>query len=67
VTWSKNFSVWLLVVLGFIVVAAGTVDLLKETGLLSLSVNFFGPILIVAVGLSITACAVECKGIYDKQ
>lgn len=57
----RRFSVLLLVFLGIIVVAAGTVELLRETQVLTFSLNLFGPLLVVVLGFWIVACAVECR------
>lgn len=57
----RQFSVLLLVALGVIVVFAGVVALLEETQLLTIGLNFFGPLLILVLGLWIVACAIECR------
>jgi surface polysaccharide O-acyltransferase-like enzyme len=56
----KQFSVLLLALLGVIVVAAGTLDLLKEAQVLTLNFNLFRPVLVMVLGLWIVVCAVEC-------
>jgi len=63
----KQFSVLLLVVLGVIVVAAGTLDLLRETQVLTFSFSVFSPLLIVVLGLWIVACAVECRKAWKTE
>jgi hypothetical protein len=57
----KQFSLVLLVLLGAIIVAAGTLDLLRVAKVLAFSFNLFSPLLIVVLGLWIVACAYECR------
>ncbi len=59
----RRYSVILLVLLGFIVIAAGAVDILMEVGFLTSGLHIFGGLLVVVVGLWITVCAVECRGL----
>ncbi len=62
----RRYSVALLVAIGFIVIAAGTLDLLVEAGVVVGGLHLFGGLLVVAVGLWITACAVECRRLDSK-
>ena len=57
----KRFSVFLLVFLGAIVVAAGMLELLREAQVLMFNFDAFSPLLIVVLGLWIVSCAVECS------
>jgi hypothetical protein len=57
----RKYSVVLLVLLGAIVVVAGSVELLRESGVITFSLKLFAPLLIVVLGLWVMACAVECK------
>ncbi len=57
----RRYSVALLIVIGFIVVVAGAMDLLVEAGIVVGGLHLFGGLLVVAVGLWITACALECN------
>ncbi len=59
----RRFSVFLLVLLGAIIIVAGTVELLRQVQFLTFSLNVFGPVLILVLGLWIIACAVECRRI----
>jgi hypothetical protein len=47
----RKYSVILLVLLGAIVVAAGSVELLREAGAITFSLKLFAPLLIVILGL----------------
>ncbi len=57
----RKFSVLLLVLLGIIIIAAGTLEVLREADVLTLSLRVFAPLLVVVLGLWIVACASECR------
>ncbi len=63
----KRYGVVLLVLIGLLVVAAGTVELLREAGVITLELDVFGSILIVMLGLWITACALECRRLIGQS
>ncbi len=63
----RKYSVILLVLLGLLVVVAGTLELLREASVLILSFKFFGGLLIIILGLWVVACAIECRsGSYQR-
>jgi hypothetical protein len=62
----RRYSILLLVALGLVIIAAGAIDLLNEAGVFALRLDIFGSLLIVLVGLWITACAIECRRLSDK-
>jgi hypothetical protein len=62
----RKYSLLLFVALGLIIIAAGAIDLLNEAGVFTLRLDIFGSLLIVLVGLWITACAIECRRLPDK-
>jgi len=57
----RKYSVALLVLLGIVVIIAGAVELVRETGVLAIRLDILGSVLIVMLGLWIVACAFECK------
>ena len=62
-----KYSVLFLALLGIVVVAAGAVELIKESGVLMVGLDVFGSVLIVLLGLWIVACAIECRRCYLEE
>ena len=60
----RKYSAILLVLLGAVIIVAGAVGILKETNVLSVNSDVFGPVLFFVVGVWIVACALECRTRY---
>jgi len=57
----RKYSAILLVLLGAVIIVAGAVGTLKETNVLSVNLDVFGPVLFVVVGVWIVGCALEFR------
>jgi hypothetical protein len=63
----RRYSVFVLLLLGVVVIAAGSFELLRETGVFTGGLDIFGSLLIVVLGLWIITCGIECRTAYESD
>ncbi|MGD0643924.1 MAG: hypothetical protein ABSA75_03365 [Candidatus Bathyarchaeia archaeon] len=56
----KRYSAALLVLLGLVIIVAGTIEPLREANIMAIRPDIFSSLLIIVLELWMTVCAMEC-------